>query len=336
MENINYNESFLDPYFSNSDGEFANEIENFPILNFETDTYQSIKNKILQQNSNDENEDYDLNDEAEENIIMFDEMTDEIILNQFSLYICVECLEDNSGHLHQRLGRGVSEFGCDSKHDDLTVILEKFGNWIQLVVKLDNKLQKQQLIWRIDSLDELVLPTLLIVQIAFKLAKINLSAKTKAEHLKEKEYPDPNNHSLFDYTTQNTSKGYFNMETCYQHGIEHMQDLLVQEVYLTKTKNSKGRVTFRPTAIEVSHISNSSQETTPEPLSNQETTPEPALNQETTPEPSPSQEPVTKSITSKSSTASSTSSRPSITGSSRPSIASKKRSPPRPGITSKT
>ncbi|CAG8743788.1 26564_t:CDS:2, partial [Gigaspora margarita] len=48
-------------------------------------------------------------------------------------------------------------------------------------------------------------------------------------------------HLLFEYTTQNTSKGYSNIETCYQHGIERMQDLLVQKVYLTKKKNTKGR-----------------------------------------------------------------------------------------------
>ncbi|CAG8758586.1 9691_t:CDS:1, partial [Racocetra fulgida] len=53
--------------------------------------------------------------------------------------------------------------------------------------------------------------------------------------------PDPNSHSLFDYTTQNTTKGFFNMETCYQHGIERMQNLLAEEVYLTKKKKSKGR-----------------------------------------------------------------------------------------------
>ncbi|CAG8455152.1 13683_t:CDS:1 [Dentiscutata heterogama] len=52
---------------------------------------------------------------------------------------------------------------------------------------------------------------------------------------------DPNSNSLFEYTTQNTLKGYSNIETCYQHGIERMQDLLAQEVYLTKKKNTKGR-----------------------------------------------------------------------------------------------
>ncbi|KAF0536091.1 hypothetical protein F8M41_009352 [Gigaspora margarita] len=45
--------------------------------------------------------------------------------------------------------------------------------------------------------------------------------------------PNPNSHLLFEYTTQNTSKEYSNIETCYQCGIEHMQDLLVQEVYLS-------------------------------------------------------------------------------------------------------
>ncbi|CAG8623643.1 42603_t:CDS:2 [Gigaspora margarita] len=53
--------------------------------------------------------------------------------------------------------------------------------------------------------------------------------------------PNPNSHLLFEYTTQNTSKGYSNIETCYQHEIECMQDLLAQEVYLTKKKNTKGR-----------------------------------------------------------------------------------------------
>ncbi|CAG8824299.1 27042_t:CDS:2, partial [Racocetra persica] len=41
--------------------------------------------------------------------------------------------------------------------------------------------------------------------------------------------PDSNNHSLFEYTTQNTTKGYFNMETCYQHRIQHMQNLFAEE-----------------------------------------------------------------------------------------------------------
>ncbi|CAG8849556.1 10382_t:CDS:1, partial [Gigaspora margarita] len=35
--------------------------------------------------------------------------------------------------------------------------------------------------------------------------------------------------------------GYFKMETCYEHGIGCMQDLLEQEIYLTKRKSSKGR-----------------------------------------------------------------------------------------------
>ncbi|CAG8643128.1 11522_t:CDS:2, partial [Cetraspora pellucida] len=147
----------------NSDSESADEIENFPILNFDNDTYQDVRNKILQQNSCNENEDYDLNNELEENI--FD------------------------------------------KHDDLTAILEQFGNWIQLVAKSGNELQKQQLIWsllpaiesikpylsqdlihsRIDTFKKPILPTLLMIQIAFKLAKIDLSIKAKAAILKEKE-----------------------------------------------------------------------------------------------------------------------------------------------------
>ncbi|KAF0503041.1 hypothetical protein F8M41_019713 [Gigaspora margarita] len=32
--------------------------------------------------------------------------------------------------------------------------------------------------------------------------------------------PNPNSHLLFEYTTQNTSKGYSNIETCYQHEIK--------------------------------------------------------------------------------------------------------------------
>ncbi|CAG8763533.1 7834_t:CDS:2, partial [Ambispora leptoticha] len=119
----------------------------------------------------------------------------------------LECFEANGGHLHKRLGKGFTEFSCDSKHDDLTAILEQFGNWIQLVAKSGNELQKQQLIWsllpaiesikpylpqdlihsRIDTFKKPILPTLLIIQIAFKLAKIDLSIKAKAAILKEKE-----------------------------------------------------------------------------------------------------------------------------------------------------
>ncbi|CAG8808321.1 8995_t:CDS:1, partial [Racocetra fulgida] len=40
----------------------------------------------------------------------------------------------------------VKETDCNKKHDDLTGVLETFGNWIQLVAKSNNKLQKQQLI----------------------------------------------------------------------------------------------------------------------------------------------------------------------------------------------
>ncbi|CAG8608520.1 19229_t:CDS:1 [Racocetra persica] len=42
MENTNYNKNYFD-----SDSEFATEIENFPILNFDIDAYQDVKNKIL-------------------------------------------------------------------------------------------------------------------------------------------------------------------------------------------------------------------------------------------------------------------------------------------------
>ncbi|CAG8478286.1 5082_t:CDS:2 [Racocetra fulgida] len=174
MENINYDESYSVQYSSNSDSESVTEIENFPILNFDIDTYQDVKNKILQQNSDNDNEDYDLNN-----------VTEESTLSEFN-----------------------EEFGCDNKHDDLSAILEKFGNWIQLVAKSDNKLQKKQLIWsllpaietlkpclpkdliysKVDDFDKLVLPTFLMIQIAFKLAKIDLSTKAKAAFLKEKEY----------------------------------------------------------------------------------------------------------------------------------------------------
>ncbi|CAG8697141.1 15261_t:CDS:2, partial [Dentiscutata erythropus] len=51
--------------------------------------------------------------------------------------------------------------------------------------------------------------------------------------------PDPNSHSLFDYTTQNTMKGFFNMETCYQHRIEYMQNLLAEEQQKKKRKNTQ-------------------------------------------------------------------------------------------------
>jgi hypothetical protein len=64
MENIDYNDSYFDPYSSDFDSESNNEIENFLILGFENNIYQDIKNQILQQNNNNENEDsYDLNNE---------------------------------------------------------------------------------------------------------------------------------------------------------------------------------------------------------------------------------------------------------------------------------
>ncbi|CAG8683844.1 997_t:CDS:1, partial [Ambispora leptoticha] len=82
MKNINYSNSHFDLYSSNSDSESADEIENFSILNFDNDTYQDVRNKILQQNSCNENEDYDLNNELEENIFEFDEGVDEILPDQ--------------------------------------------------------------------------------------------------------------------------------------------------------------------------------------------------------------------------------------------------------------
>ncbi|CAG8673465.1 627_t:CDS:2, partial [Dentiscutata heterogama] len=125
------------------------------------------------QNSDNENKNYDLNNAIEENISSeFDEDIEEILLDQ--------------------------------SYDDLSTILAKFGNWIKLMAKSDNKLQKQQLIQSLlpaiktlksglpkdliySPFDNQVLPTLLMTQIAFKLAKINLSDKAKAEFLEEKE-----------------------------------------------------------------------------------------------------------------------------------------------------
>ncbi|CAG8583176.1 10650_t:CDS:2 [Racocetra fulgida] len=169
MENIDYNDS---------DSESVDEIENFPILNFDNDTYQNIKDKILQLDG-DDNEDYDLNSEIEEII------------------------------LHDEYGKGTRETDCNEKHDDLTRVLETFGNWIQLVAKSDNIIQKQQLIWLLlpaveslksylprellykpinpDPSERFVMPTLLITRIAFRLAKIDLSIKAKAASLKENE-----------------------------------------------------------------------------------------------------------------------------------------------------
>ncbi|CAG8742735.1 1232_t:CDS:2, partial [Dentiscutata erythropus] len=58
------------------DSKFATKIENFPILNFDVDTYQD-------QNSKNENEDYDLNNAMEEiTSSEFDEEVEEIILDQ--------------------------------------------------------------------------------------------------------------------------------------------------------------------------------------------------------------------------------------------------------------
>ncbi|CAG8842541.1 40238_t:CDS:2, partial [Gigaspora margarita] len=74
----NYDESYSD-----SDSEFVTEIENLFIFNFDIDTYQDVKNKILQQNSDNKNENYDLNNITEENISSeFDEEIEEILLDQ--------------------------------------------------------------------------------------------------------------------------------------------------------------------------------------------------------------------------------------------------------------
>ncbi|CAG8587417.1 334_t:CDS:2, partial [Scutellospora calospora] len=218
-------DTYYDENYSDSDSESATEIENFPILNFDINVYQDVRNKILQQNSDNKNEDYDLNNATEENISSeFDEDIEEILLDQSPLAQLkgtwevdrntimqwnekldeLECFEANGSYLHQRLGPGVSNFGCNSKHDDLSTILEKFRNWIKLMAKSDNKLQKQQLIWSLllaikilksglpkdliySPFDNQILPTLLMTQIAFKLAKIDLSDKAKAEFLEEKE-----------------------------------------------------------------------------------------------------------------------------------------------------
>ncbi|CAG8816409.1 15877_t:CDS:1, partial [Dentiscutata erythropus] len=59
IENIDYNDS---------DSESVDEIENFSILNFDNDTYQNVKDKILQLDG-DDNEDYDLNSEIKEIIL---------------------------------------------------------------------------------------------------------------------------------------------------------------------------------------------------------------------------------------------------------------------------
>ncbi|CAG8723080.1 6701_t:CDS:1, partial [Dentiscutata heterogama] len=73
MENIDYNDS---------NSKSVDKIKNFFILNFDNDTYQNIKDKILQLDG-DDNKDYDLNSEIEE-IILYDELDegfDEIIPN---------------------------------------------------------------------------------------------------------------------------------------------------------------------------------------------------------------------------------------------------------------
>ncbi|CAG8549736.1 14840_t:CDS:2 [Racocetra fulgida] len=134
MEDIN-NVNYFDPYSTDSDSESSDKKEKFPILNFDSDTYQDIKNEILQLDS-DNNEDYDFNDEIEENTFNeLDEEMDEILSDQF--------VEDDRYTLY----KGFKETNCNEKHDELIRILETFRNWIQLVAKSNNELQKQQLIW---------------------------------------------------------------------------------------------------------------------------------------------------------------------------------------------
>ncbi|CAG8549933.1 15896_t:CDS:2 [Dentiscutata heterogama] len=170
MENIDYNDS---------DSESVDEIENFSILNFNNDTYQNIKDKILQLDG-DDNEDYDLNSEIEEIILYneldegFDKIIPNIPENKDNKYTpCViinndndnykiqryngidanqplaqlkKYYEANGDYLHRRYGKGTRETDCNEKHDNLTRVLETFENWIQLVAKSDNIIQKQQLI----------------------------------------------------------------------------------------------------------------------------------------------------------------------------------------------
>ncbi|CAG8839059.1 20989_t:CDS:2, partial [Gigaspora margarita] len=124
------------------------------------------------QNNENQNKDYDLDNEIENNILP----------NELDKG---KCHEANSGYLHRRLNRGVLDFGCDNKHNDSFAILENFGNWIPLTLK--PCLPKDLIYSQVDSFDKLVLSTLLMIQIAFKLAKIDLSAKAKAVLLKEKE-----------------------------------------------------------------------------------------------------------------------------------------------------
>ncbi|CAG8730116.1 13024_t:CDS:2 [Cetraspora pellucida] len=199
MENIDYNNCF-DLYFSDSDIESADEIKNFPILNFNDNTYQNVKNQILQLNSNDD-KDYDLNNEMEENILLdeLDEGIDEVLSdnpiknNKYTPY---------KKNLYQQIQRSQDKI-------ERLLILDKF---IDQIINIDDYVtpdQHEQL-W---TLSEQIYNTF--------------------------QDPDPNNHSLFEYTTQNTTEGYFKIETCYQHRVEYMQNLLAEEVYLTKKKNPK-------------------------------------------------------------------------------------------------
>ncbi|CAG8771022.1 34079_t:CDS:2, partial [Gigaspora margarita] len=222
MEDTNYDESYSD-----SDSEFVTEIENLPILNFDIDTYQDKK----------------ISSE-------FDKEIEEILLDQSitnNKYTpCVIVDNDNNERRIQQCNR-IDEGGSNQPLAQLK------GTWEVDPIKTLKLGLPKDLIY--SPFDNQVLPTLLITQIAFKLAKIDLSDKAKVAFLKEKDCahfgnllgesfnqiyaafqnPNPNSHLLFEYTTQNTSKGYPNIETCYQH----VCNLLVQEVYLTKKKIQK-------------------------------------------------------------------------------------------------
>lgn len=119
------------------------------------------------------------------------------------LYICTRCFEDNGGHLHKRLGRGPKKYSCYEQHNDSTTILETFGHWLLSVAKSNNESQKQQLIWSLLPMIESLKPHLptkvvsqqsppleststpLMVQIALRLAKVNVSREAKVAMLRQ-------------------------------------------------------------------------------------------------------------------------------------------------------
>jgi hypothetical protein len=92
---------------------------------------------------------------------------------------------------------------CHKPHNDSSEILENFGHWLLSVARSNNEPQKQQLIWSllpmIESLKPYLpnnavskqshpsenAPTLLMVKIALRLAKIDLSMKAKVAILKD-------------------------------------------------------------------------------------------------------------------------------------------------------